>query len=92
MTTPKHQKEKVKRLRHLEVTPVGGGFQVTHHNEPAERGTYEEPKTHIMKTHGHLMHHLHEHLGSLGYKGKAKEVSEKECPICDKEEAKEGED
>lgn len=69
-------------MSHLEVYPhEKEGFSVVHHQHQNERGHYKEPKTHILKHHGELMDHLHEHLSKHG-PGKGP------CKFCEADEAK----
>jgi hypothetical protein len=70
-----------KTIRSMSIEPHGKeGFVVTHHHESPARGEYIEPETHMMKTHGEVMNHVHDHMAS---QGSSKEVEgERPCPFC----------
>jgi hypothetical protein len=57
------------------------GFSVVHHKEQKERGVYEMPETHIMKSHGELMNHVHDHFSGVG--SKETPEGERDCPLCE---------
>ena len=74
----KHPKGKI---RQMTIEPAGKeGFSVIHHHESPNRGEYIEPSTHIMKTHGELMNHVHDHLSKEGAKDGGD--GERDCPFC----------
>ena len=85
------EKESKGKVRSMEIRPHGKeGFEVTHHHESPERGQYIEPKTHIMKGHGELLHHVHETMGKEGSKDVI--TGEADCPICGEPGGKEKDD
>ena len=74
----KHPKGKI---RQMTIEPHGKeGFTITHHHEIPTRGEYIEPETHVMKTHGEVMNHVHDHLSSAGAKDGGD--GERDCPFC----------
>lgn len=71
-----------KAIRSMTVTPHGKeGFTVTHDHQQSTRGEYTEPQTHVMKTHGEMLHHVHEHMKGSG--SKQESDSGKGCPFCE---------
>ena len=85
------------KIKSMEITPHGKeGFTVVHHHEQNldTRGSYKEPKTHVMKGHGELMKHVHDHMSEHGSKDVI--TGEADCPVCgdsksDKDDEKEEE-
>ena len=70
-----------KSIRSMTIDPAGKeGFSVTHHHDSPTRGEYVEPETHIMKTHGELMNHIHDHMSKEGAKDGGE--GERDCPFC----------
>jgi hypothetical protein len=73
-------KEKAK-VQRMEIEPHGKeGFSVVHHMAQKERGVYTMPETHIMKSHGQLLNHLHDHFSKEG--SKETPEGERGCPFC----------
>jgi hypothetical protein len=69
------------KLRSMSIEPhEKEGFTVRHDMNSGERGVYEEPETHIMKNHGELMNHVHDHMSKHG--SKEPEGDERDCPFC----------
>lgn len=63
-------------IKTMEIHPHGKeGFSVIHHAEQSTKGEYKEPTTHIMKSHGELMDHVHDSMKAHGSKGG-------DCPMC----------
>lgn len=72
----KPQQETGGKIRNITITPHGNeGFSVQHDHNQEMRGEYKEPKTHIMKTHGEMVQHVHDAMKSSGEQGA-------DCPIC----------
>lgn len=73
------EKSKVQRM---EIESHGKeGFSVVHHMEQKDRGVYAMPETHIMKSHGELLNHLHDHFSKEG--SKETPEGERDCPLCE---------
>lgn len=80
------EKKKGSKLQSMEIHPHDKeGFSVVHHAKQEDRGAYTEPKTHIMKTHGELIQHVHDHMKDSGAPTAGEES---DCPMCgeDKED------
>jgi hypothetical protein len=66
-------------VKMMEIQPHGKeGFSVIHHHEQSTKGEYKEPTTHIMKHHGELMDHVHDHMKQHG----SQKEEDGDCPMC----------
>jgi hypothetical protein len=75
------KKESKGKLRSMSIEPHGKeGFVVRHDMDSGQRGVYQEPETHVMKSHGELMNHVHDHMAEHG--SKESEGDERPCPMC----------
>ena len=67
-------------IRSMNIEKMEGGFQTTASKEQSDRGAYQMPESKIHKSHGSVMHDVHEMVHGHGSDEPAED--EEPCPMC----------
>ena len=73
-------KEKKSSVRSMHIEKMEGGFQTTASKDQPDRGSYQMPESKIHKSHGSVMHDVHEMVHGHGSSEPAED--EEPCPMC----------
>lgn len=64
----------------MHIEKMDGGFSTTAHPENNEKGNYRMPESKVHKSHGSVMHDVHEMVHGHGSAEPAED--EEPCPMC----------